>query len=81
MLAGVGVAQMIVSGGLVRPAIARLGERGTMMLGLVSGAIGFALYGFAPNGTIFMIALPLVALWGMANPGDPKPGDPARGSQ
>ena len=68
VLAGVGVAQMIVSGGLVRPAIARLGERGTMMLGLVSGAIGFALYGFAPSGTIFLIALPLVALWGIANP-------------
>jgi len=68
VLAGVGVAQMIVSGGLVRPAIARLGERGTMMLGLVSGAVGFALYGFAPNGTVFLIALPLVALWGIANP-------------
>jgi len=68
VLAGVGVAQMIVSGGLVRPAIARLGERGTMMLGLISGAIGFALYGWAPNGTIFLIALPLVALWGIANP-------------
>ena len=68
VLAGVGVAQMIVSGGLVRPAIARLGERGTMMLGFASGAIGFALYGWAPNGTIFLIALPLVALWGIANP-------------
>jgi DHA1 family tetracycline resistance protein-like MFS transporter len=68
VLAAVGVAQTIVSGGLVRPAIARLGERGTLMLGLTSGAIGFALYGWAPNGTIFLIALPLVALWGVANP-------------
>jgi DHA1 family tetracycline resistance protein-like MFS transporter len=68
VLAAVGVAQMIVSGGLVRPAIARLGERGTMMLGLVSGAVGFALYGYAPTGPIFLIALPLVALWGIANP-------------
>jgi DHA1 family tetracycline resistance protein-like MFS transporter len=68
VLAAVGVAQMIVSGGLVRPAIKRLGERGTMMVGLVSGAIGFALYGYAANGAIFIIALPLVALWGLANP-------------
>jgi DHA1 family tetracycline resistance protein-like MFS transporter len=67
-LAAVGVSQMIVSGGLVRPAIARLGERGTMMLGLTSGTIGFALYGFAPTGAIFLLALPLVALWGLANP-------------
>jgi DHA1 family tetracycline resistance protein-like MFS transporter len=68
VLAGVGVAQMIVSGGLVRPAITRLGERGTMMLGLVCGMVGFALYGWAPNGTVFLVALPLVALWGLANP-------------
>jgi DHA1 family tetracycline resistance protein-like MFS transporter len=67
-LAAVGISQMIVSGGLVRPAIARLGERGAMMLGLFSGSVGFALYGYAPNGTIFMLALPFVALWGLANP-------------
>jgi DHA1 family tetracycline resistance protein-like MFS transporter len=67
-LAAVGIAQMIVSGGLVRVAIARLGERGTMTVGLISGIVGFALYGFAPNGAIFLVALPLVALWGLANP-------------
>lgn len=67
-LAAVGVSQMVVSGGLVRPAIAKLGERGTLLLGLVSGTVGFALYGFAPTGAIFMTALPLVALWGLANP-------------
>jgi DHA1 family tetracycline resistance protein-like MFS transporter len=39
-----------------------------MMLGLVSGMIGFTLYGLAPTGTIFFMALPLVALWGLANP-------------
>jgi DHA1 family tetracycline resistance protein-like MFS transporter len=67
-LAAVGVAQMIVSGGLVRLSIARIGERGTLMVGLVSGVVGFTLYGFAPNGTTFLLALPLVALWGLANP-------------
>ena len=61
-LATVGISQMIVSGGLVRPAIARLGERGTLVVGLVSGVLGFLLYGFAPNGDIF------IALWGLANP-------------
>lgn len=67
-LGGVGVAQMIVSGGLVRPAIKRLGERGTMLLGMASGIVGFALYAIAPNSAIFLIAFPPVALWGMANP-------------
>jgi DHA1 family tetracycline resistance protein-like MFS transporter len=67
-LALIGGAQAVVSGGLVRPAIARLGERGTLLLGLVCGAAGFALYGWAPNGTIFLLSLPLVALWGLVNP-------------
>jgi len=67
-LGAVGIAQMVVSGGLVRPAIARLGERGTMMIGLISGLTGFTMYGLASNGTVFMLALPLVALWGLANP-------------
>jgi DHA1 family tetracycline resistance protein-like MFS transporter len=67
-LAAVGILQTVVSGGLVRPAIARIGERGTLMLGLILGVTGFALYGFAPTGMIFMFALPLVALWGLANP-------------
>lgn len=67
-LAGVGVSQMIVSGGLVRPAIAKLGERGAMLLGMVSGIAGFAIYGLASSGALFLVALPLVALWGLANP-------------
>ncbi len=67
-LAGVGIAQMIVSGGLVRPMIKRVGENGTMLLGLVSGIVGFSLYAVAPTSAIFLIAFPPVALWGLANP-------------
>ena len=67
-LALIGGAQMIVSGVLVRPAIARLGERGTLLLGLICGVIGFTWYGWAPNGTLFLLSLPFVALWGLANP-------------
>jgi DHA1 family tetracycline resistance protein-like MFS transporter len=67
-LAAVGISQMIVSGGLVRPAIARLGERGALLLGLLSGVVGFFAYAFAADGAMFMLALPVVALWGLANP-------------
>ncbi|MGJ0392065.1 MAG: TCR/Tet family MFS transporter [Methylocystis sp.] len=67
-LAVVGVAQTIVSGGLVRPAVARLGEKTTLAIALVSGALGFLAFAFAPTGALFMAATPLVALWGMANP-------------
>jgi DHA1 family tetracycline resistance protein-like MFS transporter len=67
-LAIVGVSQTVVSGGLVRPAVARLGEKTTLIIALSSGALGFLVYAFAPTGAIFMAAPPLIALWGMANP-------------
>jgi len=67
-LAAVGILQMIVSGGLVRVAIHRLGERGTLLLGLISGISGFVLYASAPTSAIFLISFPFIALWGLANP-------------
>lgn len=67
-LAIVGVSQTIVSGALVRPTVARLGERMTLVAALAFGALGFGLYAFAPTGAMFMAAPPLIALWAMANP-------------
>ncbi len=67
-LALVGVAQTIVSGAVVRPAVARLGERGALTVALGCGALGFFVYAFAPTGAVFMAAPPLIALWAMANP-------------
>ena len=49
-LALVGVAQTVVSGGLVRVAVPRFGERTTITLALGCGAAGFFLYAFAPTG-------------------------------
>jgi DHA1 family tetracycline resistance protein-like MFS transporter len=67
-LTAVGVSQTIVSGGLVRPTVKRFGERKALTLALVCGAVGFALFAFAPTGAVVMAASPLIALWGMANP-------------
>lgn len=67
-LALVGVSQTVVSGALVRPAVARLGEKTTLAIALSCGALGLLAYAFAPTGTVFMAAPPLIALWGMANP-------------
>lgn len=67
-LAAVGVAQTLVAGGLVRPMVKRLGEKPTALAGLVFGAIGFLAYALAPNGFVFIAALPLVALWGLTGP-------------
>ena len=67
-LAGVGAASMVVQGALVKPAVARLGERRSLALGLVAGAAGFAIYGLAPRGDLFLLGIPVMALWGLANP-------------
>jgi DHA1 family tetracycline resistance protein-like MFS transporter len=68
MLAGVGVCSMIVQGGLVKPVVAGLGERRALALGLIFGALGFAIYGFAGNGAVFLVGIPVMALWGFAGP-------------
>jgi len=67
-LAAVGVCGMIVSGGLVRPIVARFGERRTLLVGLFFGAAGFATYGVATTGAWFALGVPLQALWGLDNP-------------
>lgn len=65
-LAGVGVSSMIVQGLLIRVAVARLGERVTLVVGLLCGGAGFVLIGIAPNEIIYWLGLPLMGLWGLA---------------
>ena len=67
-LAGVGVSSAIVQGGLVGPFVARLGERRTLVVALLCGAIGFVVYGLAPTGRMFLIGVPIMALWGLYGP-------------
>ncbi|MGI8907139.1 MAG: TCR/Tet family MFS transporter [Candidatus Sumerlaeaceae bacterium] len=68
VLALAGVCSSVVQGGLIRPLIKRLGERMTLMIGLGFGVAGFTMYGFAPNGTVFTLAIPVMAMWGLAGP-------------
>jgi DHA1 family tetracycline resistance protein-like MFS transporter len=67
-LALVGIAQTIVAAGLVRQAVKKFGELPTAMLGLACGVVGFVAFALAPTGAVFLAALPLVALWGLAGP-------------
>jgi MFS transporter, DHA1 family, tetracycline resistance protein len=68
VLGAVGVCSMIVQGGLIRPVVKRIGERRALGAGLLFGAIGMATYGLAPSGTMFLLGIPIMALWGFANP-------------
>jgi MFS transporter, DHA1 family, tetracycline resistance protein len=68
VLAGVGVSSLLVQGLLVKPAVKLLTERRAIAVGLIFGAVGFAIYGLAPTGNIFWIGVPVMALWGIATP-------------
>lgn len=68
VLAAVGVCSTVVSAALVGPAVKRLGERRALLTGLACGTAGFAVYGLAPTGGLFMAGVPLVALWGLSGP-------------
>ncbi|MBX3235875.1 MAG: TCR/Tet family MFS transporter [Nitrospiraceae bacterium] len=67
-LAVVGACAMVVQGGLVKPITARLGERRTLLLGLLCGAVGFSIYGLAPSGLVYYCGIPIMAFWGLAGP-------------
>lgn len=67
-LSVVGISTIVIAAGVVGPTVKRLGERATLMLGLAAGALGFFLFGWAGTGFLFLLAIPLNSLWGLANP-------------
>jgi DHA1 family tetracycline resistance protein-like MFS transporter len=67
-LLGVGVLTIIVQGGLIGRISRALGNRRTLLLGAAAGSLGFAGYALAPTGTWFWAAMPIAALWAIANP-------------
>lgn len=68
VLAGVGVFSVIVQAGLIGVVVKRFGERRALLFGLACGVVGFMIYAFADVGWVFLIGLPISALWGMAGP-------------
>jgi DHA1 family tetracycline resistance protein-like MFS transporter len=67
-LAAVGVCGVIVQGVLVRPIVARLGERRAMLTGLVFGMLGFSIYGLAQTGRGLWAGIPVFAFMGLFGP-------------
>lgn len=67
-LAAVGVMSVIVQGGLVRPLVAKFGERRTLLIGLAGGIAGFTIYGLAGSGAVFLLGVPVFGLVGLFNP-------------
>jgi len=67
-LAVVGIASMIIMAAVIGPVVKRFGERRALFAGLLLGALGFALFGWAPVGWLFMLAIPINCLWALAGP-------------
>jgi DHA1 family tetracycline resistance protein-like MFS transporter len=70
LFAGVGACSMVVGGLLVKPIVGRLGEHVTLIIGLLCGAVGMAVFGAAAS-IVWLAAagIPLMALLGLAAPG------------
>lgn len=64
-LAAVGVASGVVQASLIKPTVQWIGERKTLLVGLLCGATGFAIYGLAPTSAMFWSGIPVMALWGL----------------
>ncbi|KFN50700.1 TCR/Tet family MFS transporter [Arenimonas composti] len=68
VLAGVGLCTAIVQAGLIGRIVKAVGERRALLIGQSAGLAGFLLYAFAGEGWLFLLGIPVMAFWGLANP-------------
>jgi MFS transporter, DHA1 family, tetracycline resistance protein len=64
-----GIAGVIVQTLLVGPIVKRVGERNAVLIGLAAGVIGFAWYGSASVGWVYLLGAPIFAFTGLLMPG------------
>ncbi len=64
-----GILGIIVQILLVGPVVKRIGEKGALLVGAMFGFLGFAIYGAAPTGALYLIGTPVFALMGFLQPG------------
>ena len=53
---------------LIKPAVARLGERRCMIFGFLGGALGYSLFGLSRSGALFWFGIPLLNLMSLTWP-------------
>jgi DHA1 family tetracycline resistance protein-like MFS transporter len=68
VLAGVGLASMIVQAGLVGRVARLFGEHRALLAGLACGALGFVVFALAPTGSLFLVGIPFSAMFGLTYP-------------
>lgn len=67
-MAVVGVSSAVIQAAVVRLVVARVGERTALLIGLLCGATGFAIFGLADRGWMFLAGIPVMCLWGLTGP-------------
>lgn len=67
-LAVVGVVTGIYGALLVKPAVKKLGERGSMIWGYLGGALGYWMFGFTATGMLIWAGIPFLNLMGLSWP-------------
>lgn len=68
MLAVIGACNIVVQMLLVKPAIRVFGEALTLRIGLTSAIVGMVIYGFAPEGWVFLVGIVFQSLAGLMGP-------------
>ncbi|WP_298328531.1 TCR/Tet family MFS transporter [Asticcacaulis sp.] len=58
---------VIVQGGLTGMVVKRIGEKATLVIGLLCGVVGFMSYGYHTDWRVFLITIPIMSCWGMTN--------------
>ncbi|HWA61173.1 MAG TPA: TCR/Tet family MFS transporter [Caulobacteraceae bacterium] len=64
-----GALGILVQSFVVGPVVARVGERGAVLLGAACGAAGYLIYALAPTDTVYFVGMPVFALSGLMLPG------------
>lgn len=65
-LAIIGVFIALYGGLFVKPVVSKLGERGAMVIGLLGGALGYAIFGLSRRGILFWFGIPLLTTMSFA---------------
>jgi len=68
-MAAISVSGVLVQSFVVGPFVKRFGERICMITGAALPVIGLAWVSYAPNGWLYLIAVPFNSMWQLLNPG------------
>ncbi|MDP9004855.1 MAG: TCR/Tet family MFS transporter [Verrucomicrobiota bacterium] len=67
-LALVGICSVVISAGMVPAIVGRLGERRTLYVGQLFGAVGMVIAGLARTSLFFFLSIPVMMLWTISSP-------------